>query len=65
MLRLTERRRAILADKFADVGNLAAAALVFGQAISGDTFSPVVGLAGTALWIVFIAVAYALSGEGP
>lgn len=63
MLRLTERRRAILADKFADVGNLAAAALVFGQAISGDTFSPAIGLVGTALWIGFMALAYVISGD--
>ena len=63
MLRLSERRRAILADKFADVGNLAAAALVFGQAIGGDTFSPLLGMVGLAVWMAFMAAAFALAGD--
>jgi hypothetical protein len=39
MLRLTKTRRAILAEKFGDLGNLAVAALVFGQAVADDRFS--------------------------
>ena len=50
MLRLTERRRAIFAEKFGDLANYAVAALVFGQAVGQASFSFGVGLAGFAIW---------------
>ena len=63
MLRLTERRRAILAGKFGDLANFAVAALVLGQAVGQDAFSVGVGVAGIATWAVFMVIAFALSGE--
>ena len=63
MVRLTERRRAILAEKFGDLANLAFAALVFGQAVGQDGFSFGVGLAGLAMWAVFMAATFLLSGD--
>ena len=63
MLRLTTRRRAILAEKFGDLANFAVAALVFGQAVGQDAFSLAVGVAGIAMWAVFMVITFALSGE--
>lgn len=63
MLRLTKTRRAILAEKFGDLGNLAVAALVFGQAVADDRFSLVLGVAGIATWTLLTAATYLLSGE--
>jgi hypothetical protein len=40
MLELRTRQREILIDKLPDVANLAAGALVFGQFIGSETFSP-------------------------
>lgn len=62
MVRLTERRRAILAEKFGDLANLAIAALVFGQALGQDTFSLAVGLAGIVIWGGLMALVFALTG---
>ena len=63
MVRLTERRRAVLAEKFGDLANFAAAALVFGQAVSETSFSLGIGVAGISLWAVLMAAAYFLAGE--
>ncbi len=63
MVRLTERRRAILAEKFGDLANLAIAALVFGQALGQGTFSLAVGLTGIVIWGGLMALVFALSGE--
>ena len=63
MLRLTKQRRAILAEKFADLGNLAVAALVFGQVMGAGMCSWRVAAAGIAIWAGFIAATYLLAGE--
>ena len=63
MLRLTKQRRAILAEKFGDLANLAVGALVFGQAVGQDTFS-LGAAAGVAVWAVFTGLTYALVGGG-
>ena len=62
MVRLTERRRAILAEKFGDLANFAVVALVFGQAVGQGNFSPSIAIVGIAAWIAFMAIAFALSG---
>jgi hypothetical protein len=49
MLRLTEPRRAVLAETFGDLANFAIAALVFGQAVGPSAFSWSVALIGIAL----------------
>ena len=64
MVRWTERRRSILAEKFGDLANLAVAALVFGQALSQDSFSVRVGLAGFAIWSVLMTATFFLAGKG-
>ena len=63
MLRLTKGRRAILAEKLGDLANLAVGALVFGQAIGRDVYSPLVAIVGVAIWSVFTGLTYVLSGE--
>lgn len=63
MVRLTEGRRELLAQKSADLANFAVAALVFGQAVGQETFSPGIGLAGTAIWLGLMTFAYALKGD--
>ena len=63
MLRLTERRRAILAEKFGDLANYAVAALVFGQAVGEGSFSVATGLAGFGIWLLFMGATFFLAGE--
>jgi hypothetical protein len=63
MLRLTKERRDLLADKFADLANLAVAALVFGQALGEDVFSFRIGLAGILIWLLLLTFTLALKGD--
>jgi hypothetical protein len=63
MLRLTERRRAISAEKFGDLANYAVAALVFGQAVGDGAFSLGIGIAGIAIWLLFTGATVVLAGE--
>jgi hypothetical protein len=63
MLRLTERRRAVLAEKFGDLANYAVAALVFGQAVGEGALSLRIGIAGIAIWLLFIGATVVLAGE--
>jgi hypothetical protein len=63
MLGLTRRRRELIAEKLADLANLAAAALVFGQALGAQGFSLPVAALGLAIWAACIATAWVLSGE--
>ena len=60
MVRFTKGRRELLAEKFADLANFAAAGLVFGQAVGQEAFSPAVGLAGAGIWLGFLGIAFAL-----
>ena len=63
MIRFSEGRRTHLAEKFGDLANLAAAALVFGQAVSQDAFSLRQGVAGITIWSLFMSVSFLLRGE--
>jgi hypothetical protein len=56
MLRLTERQREMFVAKLPDLGNLAAAGLVFGQLLM-ERFSLAVALAGLFLWVTFVSSA--------
>jgi hypothetical protein len=49
MLRLKHGQRSLLADKLADVANVAAGALIFGQALSGTAFSVKLAMVGLVL----------------
>lgn len=51
-------RRELLAEKLMDVANLAAAATLFGQFISGQPFHIAVGISGVALWVLIDCAAY-------
>lgn len=55
----------MLADKAGDLANIAAGALIFGQAVSECAFSLVLGLAGLAAWIALIIGAIVLKGGRP
>ena len=62
MVRLTERRRAVLAE-VRRPGKPGGRGLVFGQALGQDTFSFGVGLAGFGIWSVFMSATFFLTGE--
>jgi hypothetical protein len=63
MVRLTRRQQAVFGEKFLDLANLAAAALVFGQFIGEQSLSWNVILGGLAAWLVFAAMSFWLTGE--
>jgi hypothetical protein len=54
MIDWSERQRALLSDKLADLANLAAAGLLFGQALT-SVVSVRVAVAGTASWVLLTA----------
>ncbi len=51
-------RRELLAGKLMDVANLAVAATIFGQFVSGQPFRADVGIIGIALWALIYCAAY-------
>ena len=51
-------RRELLAEKLMDLANIAVAAMIFGQFISGQPFQIGLGIAGVALWVLFYCTAY-------
>ena len=61
MLRLKRQQRDILADKLPDLGNLAAGALVFGQALTPDV-SIFVAVSGLMLWAACMAMSTYIAG---
>jgi hypothetical protein len=63
ILRLKGRQRAMLADKLPDLGNIAMAALAFGQAFSDYLFSPVLGMIGVGIWITLMVVAVVMAAK--
>ncbi len=52
------KRREVLAEKLMDIANIAIAAMIFGQFISGQPFRVRVGIAGGALWLFIYFLAY-------
>ena len=63
MLELCERQRAVLIDKLPDVGNVAAGALIFGQALSERGFSRSIALWGFGVWLLMGGFAVVLAGR--
>ena len=63
MVRLAAGQRAVFGEKFLDLANYAAAALVFGQFVGQQPLSWRVMLAGVATWLVFAALSFSLTGE--
>ena len=60
-----QARRQLLAEKLMDVANIAVAAMIFGQFVSGQPFRVDVGIAGVALWLFIYSLVYLriLGGE--
>jgi hypothetical protein len=66
MLRLNQRQREMASDKLADLANLAAGALVFGQGLAGPftgTAAIAVAAVGVALWALLTWAALRLARE--
>ena len=63
MLGWNQQQRRLLAETLRDVANIAAGAMVFGQFLSGRTFSPGLALLGLASWIVLIVFALSVAGR--
>ena len=63
MVRLAPSQRAVFGEKFLDLANYAAAALVFGQFVGEHRVSWEVMVTGVATWLVFAAWAFWLTGE--
>ncbi len=63
MLRLKSQQRTVLLEKLPDVANLGIGALLFGQFVSNQPFSPWLGLSGFAIWIGFMAVTLLIAGK--
>ena len=65
MLRLTlrPRQRSVLLEKLPDVANLGIGALLFGQFVGSQPFSPRLALSGFALWIVVMTITLSIAGE--
>ena len=62
-LRLDRGQRSLLADKLSDVGNLAAGALIFGQALGEQSISLKLLAAGLVTWIVFLGLSVVWARE--
>ena len=63
MLRLNARQRTVLLEKVPDVANLAIGALLFGQFVGGQPFSPWSALTGFVIWIVLMAMTLSIARE--
>ncbi len=59
-IRLNAGQRELLADKVAEAANLAAGALIFGQAVVDRPFSLAAAAWGLAIWAAFIVLALAI-----
>lgn len=64
MLRFRKPERRLVAETLSDLANIAAGALVFGQAISDNALSLSRALVGLMVWIAAVGMAVALSALG-
>jgi hypothetical protein len=62
MLPLNEEQRSLAADKLSDMANVAAGALVFGQALAERPFSVLLAVAGVVIWLFVSWCSLALAG---
>jgi hypothetical protein len=66
MLRLTRSQKSLAAEKLADLANIAAAGLVFGQLIGGTSpgwASILIGTVGIVVWAVLFLLALGINRE--
>ena len=61
MLRLTSRRRALLAETLRELANLTAGALVLGRLVSSEPWALWLFLTGIAAWLVLVGLAVAVA----
>lgn len=53
-----QARRQLLAEKLMDVANIAVAATIFGQFVSGQPFQISAGIIGISLWALIYGASY-------
>ena len=63
MLRSKQRRRRLFGDKFLDLANYAATALVFSQFVGLQPMSWKVAVLGAGMWLALAMMSYRLTGE--
>ena len=63
MVKFGKARRALLAKQFSDGANLAVGGFIFGQFVSGRTFSMVRLAWGLGLWLLLVGVSLTLQEE--
>lgn len=61
MLVLTREQRELLAETVRDIANIAAGAMVFGQFLADEVFSPWLAVGGVGIWIGLVAYALTLA----
>jgi hypothetical protein len=61
MLLLNRAQRILLVEKLADIGNVAAGALIFGQFLSEYPFSPSLAAFGVGTWLVLTSIAVTIA----
>lgn len=61
MLRLKRAQLSVLVETLRDAANVAAGALIFGQALSERAYSPTLAVVGICTWIALVAFAFALA----
>jgi hypothetical protein len=61
MLLLNRAQRTLLAEKLADIANVAAGALIFGQFLSDYGFSLSLAAFGVAIWLVLTTFAVTIA----
>jgi hypothetical protein len=62
-MRLKRPQRTVLVETLRDAANVAAGALIFGQALSDRGYSLARGAMGVGAWLVLLGAAVVLAGE--
>ena len=62
MLRLTDAQRAVLIQAIPAAAHLAVGAMVVGQFLRQQRFSPWLAMSGLGFWLVFVGIAVVIAG---
>jgi len=63
MLKWSSEQRALLAETLRDVANIAVGAMVFGQFLGAQAFSPWLALLGVVVWSCLVVFALVVAGR--
>lgn len=63
MLVFNREQRTLLAETLRDIANIAAGAMVFGQFLADEVFSPRLAVEGLAVWGVLVVSSLLLTGR--